>query len=91
MEPGRSSERTVFDAGWSSHGCTLLFDIEADAFLPHMVRRIVGAAVRVGRGSATVEETVGRLRQAQPGTIGPTAPAHGLCLEHVFYDEGYLP
>lgn len=91
LEPGRSSERTVIEAGWRQEGCLLVFDIEADAFLPHMVRRIVGASVSVGRGSATVEEITGLLRRKAVGTIGPTAPAHGLCLEHVIYDEGYLP
>ena len=90
LEPGRSSERTVFEARWRQQGCLLLFDIEADAFLPHMVRRLAGAAVSVGRKSATMEEVTGFLRQATMGTIGPTAPAQGLCLEHVTYDEGYL-
>jgi tRNA pseudouridine38-40 synthase len=91
LEPGRSSERTVFEAGWRQHDCVFYFDIEADAFLPHMVRRIAGASVSVGRGSATMEEVTDLLRQAQMGTIGPTAPAHGLCLQHVLYHEGYLP
>lgn len=91
LEPGRSSERTVFDAGWHSHGCAVQFDIEADAFLPRMVRRIVGASVRVGTGSATTEEIAGLLAMARVATIGPAAPPQGLCLSKVTYDEGYLP
>jgi tRNA pseudouridine38-40 synthase len=91
VEPGRTTVRTVFRAGWSSQGCTVLFDIEADAFLPQMVRRLVGAQVRIGRGSATVEEFALHLHNAEFASIGPTAPAHGLCLEQVWYDEGYLP
>lgn len=90
LEAGRTSVRTVFAAGWRSQGCTLLFDIEADAFLPQMVRRIAGALVRVGRGSLEVEEFVRLLRQAEPGSMGPTAPALGLCLQRVWYDQGYL-
>ena len=89
LETGRTSVRTVFKAGWSSQGCTLLFDIEADAFLPQMVRRITGALVRVGRGGQTVEEFVRLLKEAAPGAVGPTAPAHGLSLEQIWYDEGY--
>lgn len=89
LEPGRTSIRTVFEAGWSSEGCHLLFDIEADAFLPQMVRRLTGALVRVGRGGLTVEEFVRLLEKATPGAMGPNAPAHGLSLEHVWYDEGY--
>jgi tRNA pseudouridine38-40 synthase len=89
LEPDRTSIRTVFKAGWSSHGCHFLFDIEADAFLPQMVRRLTGALLRVGRGGQDVEEFVRLLDHAAPGAIGPSAPAHGLSLEHVWYDEGY--
>ncbi len=89
LEPGRTSVRTVFKAGWSCEGSTILFDIEADAFLPQMVRRITGALVRVGRGAATVEEIVRLLEQASPGSLAYVAPAHGLCLQKVWYDEGY--
>lgn len=89
LEPGRTSVRTVFAAEWQSSGSARLFDIEADAFLPQMVRRIVGNLVRVGRGSENVEEFVRLLRQAEPGALAYTAPAHGLCLQRVWYDEGY--
>ena len=89
LEPGRTSVRTVFAADWQSSGSARLFDIEADAFLPQMVRRIVGNLVRVGRGSENVEEFVRLLRQAEPGALAHTAPAHGLCLQRVWYDEGY--
>jgi tRNA pseudouridine38-40 synthase len=90
LEPGRTSVRTVFKAGWHSESCALLFDIEADAFLPQMVRRIVGALAEVGRGALTVEEFEQRLHEARPGTLGPTAQPQGLCLQRVWYDEGYV-
>jgi tRNA pseudouridine38-40 synthase len=89
LEPGRTSMRTVFHAGWSCESGSLLFDIEADAFLPQMVRRIVGELVRVGRGATTLEEIVRLLEQAEPGSMAHVAPAHGLCLQRVWYDEGY--
>jgi tRNA pseudouridine38-40 synthase len=89
LEPGRTSVRTVFNAGWQRESNALLFDIEADAFLPQMVRRIVGSLIRVGRGAATVEEIVRLLEQAAPGSMAYVAPAHGLCLQRVWYDEGY--
>lgn len=89
LEAGRTSVRTVFEAGWRREGCALLFDIEADAFLPQMVRRLTGALVRIGRKPLELEEFVRLLEQADAGTIGPTAPAHGLCLQRIEYDEGY--
>lgn len=91
VETGRTTIRTVFAATWQRSGCALLFDIEGDAFLPQMVRRLVGALVRVGHGSLTEEEFTSLLNRAELATIGPAAPAHGLCLERVWYDEGYLP
>lgn len=89
LEPERTAVRTVFSAGWSCESSALLFDIEADAFLPQMVRRIVGGLIRAGRGAATVEEIVRLLEQAEPGSMAYVAPAHGLCLQRVWYDEGY--
>ena len=90
LEPGRTSFRTVFEAGCRREGDVVLFDILADAFLPHMVRRLAGALVAVGRGSLKRQEFVRLLKQAEPGSLGPTAPARGLCLQRVEYDEGYL-
>jgi tRNA pseudouridine38-40 synthase len=89
LEAGRTSIRTVFAAGWRCEGALLLFDIEANAFLPQMVRRLAGALVRVGHGSLEATEFVHRLQAAEPGSVGPVAPARGLCLQQVWYDEGY--
>jgi tRNA pseudouridine38-40 synthase len=90
LEAGRTPVRTVFNAGWQREGDALLFDITADAFLPQMVRRLTGALVRVGRGSLKIDEFARLLTAAEPGSLGPTAPPHGLCLQRVEYDEGYL-
>jgi len=90
LDPGRTSVRNVAHTGWHRENGALLFDIEADAFLPQMVRRITGGLVRVGRGAATVEDFVRLLLQAQPGSAAYTAPPQGLCLRRVWYDEGYL-
>lgn len=90
LEEGRTPVRTIFRTGWTAEGPTLLFDIEGDAFLPQMVRRITGALVQVGRGALKEEDFVARIRAAKPGTVGPTAPAHGLSLQRVEYDEGYV-
>jgi tRNA pseudouridine38-40 synthase len=91
LEAGRTSVRTVFNADWDRSGDFVAFDIMADAFLPNMVRRIVGALVHVGRGTLKGEDFVRLLKQASPATVGPLAPPQGLCLERVEYDEGYAP
>lgn len=59
--------------------------IEANAFLRHMARNIVGTIVEVGRG----RKSAGHIRailEAQDRTkAGPTAPAKGLFLENIVY------
>ena len=89
LEAGRSPLRTVAEASFSQAGCLLAFNIEADAFLPQMVRRIVGGLVRVGRGAITAGDFATAVTAAAPASVGPPAPPHGLCLQRVWYEEGY--
>jgi tRNA pseudouridine38-40 synthase len=63
--------------------------MEADGFLPHQVRRTVGALVRVGSGGLSVEEFAGLIEGA-PSSAGPTAPPQGLVLCSVAYPPGTL-
>jgi tRNA pseudouridine38-40 synthase len=58
--------------------------LEANAFLPHQVRRMVGALADVGKGKLEVERYV-TLLEGLPGSAGPAAPAHGLYLERVVF------
>ena len=59
--------------------------IEANAFLRHMVRNIVGTLVDVGK-SRIPSEIFGNILMARDRTqAGPTAPAHGLFLEKIIY------
>lgn len=59
--------------------------MEADAFLPHQVRRTVGMLVQVGLGRKSAAEVAGLLSEPVAGAEGPTAPPHGLCLMRVNY------
>lgn len=89
LEDGRSAVRTIAEARFSQQDRILAFDIEGDAFLPQMVRRIVGGLVRVGRGAISSKDFEGAVAAAEPASVGPPAPPHGLCLQRVWYDEGY--
>ncbi len=64
------------------------FDIEANSFLPHMVRRIVGTLVQVGLRKTSLREFETLGREAPPGAAAATAPARGLCLMRVRYESG---
>jgi tRNA pseudouridine38-40 synthase len=59
--------------------------IEATAFLKHMVRNIVGTLVEMGHGKRNPAAMAELLASRDRTLAGATAPAHGLCLEEVFY------
>lgn len=68
-------------------GDLVYVDIEANAFLHHMVRNIVGSLMMVGRGEQP-EGWIAELMQVQDrNQAGPTAPADGLYLVKVSYPE----
>lgn len=66
------------------HGM-ITVSLTADAFCHHMVRSIVGAAVRVGEGRRPVAWPGERLRARERDASVVMAPAHGLVLEAVHY------
>lgn len=77
-------------SGWSLGGRIISFEFEANAFLRHMVRRIVGSLVRVGRGWLSADELGRVLRNGAKAGAGPAAPAHGLDLFRVAYDDAIM-
>jgi tRNA pseudouridine38-40 synthase len=84
----RPTERNVLRASFCRQGPLLRFDIEANAFLPQMVRRIVGALVEVGSGKRSGEEFERLVHDAPPGGAKLVPPARGLCLMQVRYENG---
>ena len=84
--PQGTTMRTVFEADWHAEGSNLVFVITADAFLYHMVRRIVHLQVAIGQGKQGMEMIPESL-QPRAGTslVKGLAPAHGLVLVEVLY------
>jgi tRNA pseudouridine38-40 synthase len=79
-------------AEWRAHplaepfpGRLLELWIEADAFMRHMVRVLVGTMLGVAQGKRTVEDFKSLLAGAPRERAGETAPAHGLYLASVRY------
>ncbi|HZT09295.1 MAG TPA: tRNA pseudouridine(38-40) synthase TruA [Chloroflexota bacterium] len=84
----RSTVRTVRAASWrrgADDGPDVQFTIEADAFLRHMVRTIVGTSILIGLGKAPPQELAESMKQKERAGAGPTAPARGLTLLGVTY------
>jgi len=82
MKKDGSTIREVFASRWITEGDTLYYEVEANAFLYHMVRRLVYVQVRFARGGLSSQEIVQALDAGsllKPGL----APAHGLTLVEV--------
>jgi tRNA pseudouridine38-40 synthase len=75
-------------AEWLLDGELLEFWIEADMFLRHMNRVLVGTMLEVASGRRTVEQFSALLDGSSRVEAGATAPAHGLALAVVRYVGG---
>jgi len=77
----------ILDCGWSRQERELVFEIEANRFLRHMVRIIVGTLTEIGTGRRPPQHVASLLASGDRARAGPTAPAQGLCLLRVSYPD----
>jgi tRNA pseudouridine38-40 synthase len=75
----------VSRAEWHLEGERLDFWIEADMFLRHMNRVLVGTMIDVASGVYSLEQFAQLLEGSSRAEAGRTAPAHGLALASVGY------
>jgi tRNA pseudouridine38-40 synthase len=66
-------------------GNLLALDLVANAFLPQMIRTIMGTLLEVGTGKRTVESMKELIESRDRSNAGPTARPQGLCLLWVEY------
>jgi tRNA pseudouridine38-40 synthase len=92
--PGGSTVRTVMAAEWQQQGDEWIFEVQADAFLYRMVRRLVFSQVAVGQARLSAEVLARALddrsdirQSAQTMLPAGLAPACGLTLVEVRYDN----
>jgi tRNA pseudouridine38-40 synthase len=64
---------------------SLLYRVQGNGFLHHMVRNLVGTFLEVGRGNLGETEIASILESRARERAGPTAPARGLFLVDVDY------
>ena len=84
---GPNPVKTIDLSEVKREGELLVYRVRGSGFLHHMVRNIVGTLVEVGRGSLGAEEMVRILASRDRSAAGPTAPARGLFLVGVEYEE----
>ena len=66
-------------------GDMILFTVKADGFLYNMVRIMVGTLLAIGQGRIPYGSLSAIIAAEDRSKAGPTAPAHGLYLNQVFY------
>jgi tRNA pseudouridine38-40 synthase len=82
-------EREVLEVRWARAGEILELSIEADAFVRHMVRVLVGTMLEVAGGRRSASEFAKLLEGAPRSAAGETVEAHGLYLASVAYRDDH--
>lgn len=85
----RTPMRNLMRVDVRRHGNLVLLDIEANAFLLHMVRNIAGVLLAIGDGRRPVEWAGEVLAGRDRTRAAVTAPPQGLCLYQVRYPERF--
>jgi tRNA pseudouridine38-40 synthase len=89
VEPGAPTERTLYELRWARKGSIVRLRVRANAFIQQMARSLAGTLITVGEGKRSPEDMIDVLAAGDRAAAGPVAPAHGLCLVAVEYDEGW--
>ena len=83
--------RTIHHSAWERRqeeaGELLVYRVRGNGFLHHMVRNLVGTMLDVSRGHLKAADIPAILAACCRSAAGPTAPARGLILHSVEYDE----
>ncbi len=85
----KTAMRNVIELRISRQNSFVLIEIEANAFLHHMVRNVAGVLMRIGAGWEKPEWALQVLQARDRRAAAETAPAHGLYLIQVRYPGIY--
>ena len=85
IKKGSSCVRTIKRFQIKKQGHLILMHVEANGFLYHMIRNMVGTLLEVGRGKRKAENIETILKAKDRRLAGMTAPSEGLTLMRVTY------
>ena len=83
----KSSVRTIYNAEVTQTGNQITIELTGNGFLYNMVRIIAGTLIRVGGGEMAPDEMPQILGKKDRTAAGPTAPAHGLTMMGIEYED----
>lgn len=89
--PDYSRVRTIFRSTMEWDGPRLIYRVSGSGFLKHMVRNLVGTLIAVGKGNINPTQLQSLLHGGTRAACGPTAPASGLFLVEVVYEQPAAP
>jgi tRNA pseudouridine38-40 synthase len=87
----QSTVRKIFSSAWAEQftedGRLLVYRVRGNGFLHHMVRNLTGTMLEVGRDYLRPTDIPAILAARSRSAAGPAAPARGLFLHSVEYDD----
>ena len=83
----KTTTRTLYCCKVEKENDIITIRVTGNGFLYNMVRIIAGTLIQVGNGTIRPEEMPAILEACDRNAAGPTAPAHGLTMIGIQYEE----
>jgi len=81
----KTTTREIYQVDITKEDDFIYLDFRGSGFLKHMVRMLVGTLVEIGGDRRPVNDLSKLLAGENDVSCGVNAPAHGLCLQEVWY------
>jgi tRNA pseudouridine38-40 synthase len=83
----KTTVRTIYACDVTEQDGVITIRITGNGFLYNMVRIIAGTLIKVGGGELMPEQMTAILAACDRAAAGPTAPAHGLTMVGICYED----
>ena len=83
----KTTVRTIYACDVEKEGDIITIRVTGNGFLYNMVRIIAGTLVQIGGGAIEPEAMEAILLKKDRSAAGPTAPAHGLTMMEIEFEE----